>query len=571
MKNLLQLFYRPIGAASILLVGACTLLAPFVCAQSIGPTINVCTSELVDSSNSVSQTICLIGNSSQLDSFTEVSSYDWNYFPLVDSNTSLSSSGGFQAWSGWAVRDSYGPGGTYASSGIDTTPVLNDVYTMSGQSGYCYDSSGLGGRRDWDDNPNIHYCVWTDPGGYRSLQGVVTLPGSEGLLYPKYVVMGVTYAPPGDGHNSPWGTSYVKYTGVTSVGTSSTNSSSFSNELGYGIQINASASGHIPLGQTGIDGSISLTYGQSTGYTQAQEDSTTVTTNKSSLIEYGTSGYPTYYPTVGTQSPELPHDYDVIRLWLNPELIFTAYPAGGNSDGFVVWHGFAVDPADLNGPDVLQVQVGCLNGHFTADHCSSQQTNLNRAWVTDQKSPTSGTAITAWGCSPQTAESPSICPNTQDAYEVLKSDPLAYNPGGSTYTLLDSVPLPLNTPDGRFTQSAFPPNPASYVAGQHYQHDVVQKNTRQQTQNNSTEIKSKVERSAKASIGFLTIFSLSATYTETDTVDQKNSWLSSLSQENTVTNAVSLNGSIGTNYVPADFVLYQDNFFGTFLCYPKNY
>jgi hypothetical protein len=571
MKTLQRLARRRLWIVLFAVAVACLLSPSNACAQSIGPTVDECTTSWVDPNGYVAQIVCLLGNSSSIYASSEVDSYNWNYVPQVDSSTVMSDSDStFVAYSNYAVRDLSEQAGTDAYTAVSTTPSLNDVYTMYGNFGYCYDSSGQGGEGgDWNETGNVN-CNWNYPSNYMTLQGVVTLPGGKGLLYPKYLVAGVVYAPPGHGEMSPYGASNVGYVGTTSIGTTATNSSSYSTTLGYSIQLD-STNYKIPKAITAVSGQVQITTSNSSEFTQEQDTSTSITTNKSNSIQDGTAGYPTIYAPDGTLPPEMPNDYDVILLWLNPELVYTAYPAAGNSAGFILWQGHAYDPNDLDGPDIVEVQVGCLNGHFTAAHCSSQQTNLNRSWVSDQMSPTSGTHVTAPGCSPQTAESPSICPNTQDAYEILSADPLAYNPGGSAYTLLNSIPLPDTTADGRFTILPFEPNPARYTQDGHYQYTITQMNTKQQTQGGSTDIKSKTQVSVHADLTFLSIFGVNFTYTQSDTVDQKNTWLTTLSEQQTVQNAIQLNGSNTQNYVPEEFILYQDNLYGTFLAYPKNY
>ncbi len=382
--------------------------------------------------------------------------------------------------------------------------------------------------------------------------------GTQGLLYPKYLVVGVTYAPPG-------ANSYVQYTNTTSVGTTSTNQSSFSNTLGYSIQVQASIG--ISAGETLADGGVQLTATQSTDYTQTQNSSTSVTFNKSVSIADKAAGYPTTNSPDGPLSPALPNDYDVIWLWLNPELVFTAFPAGNGVPAAVQWNGYAYDPSDTAGPDIYPVQAGCLNGDFSDSYCATQQGVLNRSWVQGRMSPTTGASVTAAGC-PNGTQSPSICPNTEDAYNILSADPLASNPGGSAYTLFNSSPLPVTTSDGRFTQYPFPPNPVFYESGQTLGYTVTQMNTQQQSQGGSSQVKVTVSVSEQAETGFLSLFSEKTTWTESDTVSTTNTWLTTLNQQQTVQNAFSISGSNPPNYVDGEFIVYQDNQYGTFLCVP---
>lgn len=103
------------------------------------------------------------------------------------------------------------------------------------------------------------YCSGTWSGQYAN--GTVDTPtitvpvqnsSYNGFVNPKYVVVGVTYAPPGS-------SSYVQYTGTTSIGNTTTIASSFSNAVGFSVSVTASIKGW------GAKGSVTGT--SSTDYT----------------------------------------------------------------------------------------------------------------------------------------------------------------------------------------------------------------------------------------------------------------------------------------------------------------
>jgi hypothetical protein len=404
--------------------------------------------------------------------------------------------------------------------------------------------------------------------------------GVQGIIYPKYVVVGVTYAPPGDASGA---VSTVQYTGTTSVGTTVTGSTSFANDVGYSVQ--AQVTGGLPQGITnGSTGGVELTKTQSTNLTQTETNSSSITLNKTTSTAYSTNGYPTTFPITSGAAPVAnpaapatgstinPHDWDVIQVWFNPERVFTVFPATSLSPVIFQWDGYAYDPTDMAGPDVYPIQVGCLNGDFPASWCSTQQGVLNRAWVASETyplmSPTTRATTTAAGC-PQTSESPSICPKTQDAYNILASDPLAYNPGGSAYTLLNSSPLPSTTSDGRFTQYGYPPNPVDYEPGQTEAYTLTQMDTQTESSGGSSEYREAISVSEKVSEGFLGLFNASVTYTFSDTMTWTASWLNTLTTTQTVADAFTIKGSNPPNYVPGEFIVYQDNIFGTYMFYPN--
>jgi hypothetical protein len=268
--------------------------------------------------------------------------------------------------------------------------------------------------------------------------------------------------------------------------------------------------------------------------------------------------------------------------------MFTATAPSGSNPATIQWNGYAYDPYDMAGPDVESIPVGCLNGDFSTTYCAQAQSVLNRSWVTtesvEQMSPTTSAIVTASGCSPQTAESPSICPNTQDAYNILASDPLAYNPGGSTYTLFDSQPLPVTTSDGRYTQlsGTNDPNPVQFEPGQTETYNATQMNTQVESNGGSQKYEEKITISAKVSAGFLNIFNDTTTYTNTDDFTQTTTWLNSLTTTQSVADAFTIKASNPPNYVefpglypdgetaPGDFTAYQDNLYGTFVLVPAN-
>jgi hypothetical protein len=185
-------------------------------------------------------------------------------------------------------------------------------------------------------------------------------------------------------------------------------------------------------------------------------------------------------------------------------------------------------------------------------------------------SPTTSATTTASGCSPQTTDSPSICPNTQDAYNILAADPLAYNPGATPYTLLDSSPLPTTTSDGRYTQFAYPPNPVDYEPGQSLGYNVTQMDTQTESNGGSSQVNEKISVSEKISGGFFDLFKSSITFTQSDTMIWTSTWLNSLTTTQTVQDAFTIKGSNPPNYVPGEFIAYQDNQLGTFMFYPSN-
>ncbi len=476
--------------------------------------------------------------------------WTYNSFNYVLNGTSYPLSG-TQIFNGTKVGSGPGYSGECLALGASPSPL---ALTFLGPAGNCtidFEAAGEG------EGSATESCT----------------PGEQGLIYPKYVVVGVTYAPPGVGSD-------VQYTGVTSVGTTSGYGSAFSNDAGFTVSLSYTLGGGIPSMSTGPDGSVQVKASSSTDYIQTSQSSSAITLTKSASISYRTPGYPTTYSPNGTLAPSLPDDFDIIWVWLNAASEFTIFPADPplTTTQVTQWNGYGYDPIDLPGPDIFPVQVGCLNGDFLTgsfaaaypSYCAAQQGVLNRAWEVGKQSPESGAYTTAPGCSPQTAESPSICPNTQDAYNILEADPLAYIPGGAAYTLLDSSPPPEMTQDGRFTWLASANNPVPYVVGTQPSVVLTQMNTQEESSGGSNEFKQSISFSQTVSTGFAGLWKDSVTYSYIDTISSTYSWLTSLSTTQTVTDAFTIVGSSPPSYVPGEFICYQDNRFGTFMFYPSN-
>jgi hypothetical protein len=255
--------------------------------------------------------------------------------------------------------------------------------------------------------------------------------------------------------------------------------------------------------------------------------------------------------TPGTTNSCAPvnHDDDYILLWLNPLMIYTVYPSTKN----VVWNGYGYDNKDLQGPDIYPVQVGYLNGHFTDS--PSVDAVLARGWVTANEP----------GMIWPAGEGPGI--TSADKANILLADPLA-NP---SYTI--PSPFPTTTADGRFTQDPYPPNPVPYAPGGYNEaYSTVNINTQSVAQGASYSVKQAFGTEANFSGGtFLSTFTVDIK--TTDTLTWAYTWLNTLTVTNTLTDALSVTGptSCTPSYSgPGEFVVFQDNLYGTFMFYPSN-
>jgi len=391
---------------------------------------------------------------------------------------------------------------------------------------------------------------------------------TSGFINPKYVVVGVIYAPPGS-------SSFVQYTNTTTVGSTSTISSSFQNDVGYSVTLSNAVK--IP-GALPVSGGVKLTFTESTDYTQGTSSSTSTSVTQTASVIHKAGGTPTFSP--------LTNDDDYIVLWINPELLLTyTTPIGGNSASLVMT-GYAFDPNDpasgqppvsgpyISGPDVVQVQVGCLNGHIT---CPSTLGWLNNVEGTGSY-VSSGLLARTWqapsnGYSWPAGEVAGL--TFSDVCQILSFDPLAEMPGEcptqNDYTLLSSFPS--TTSDGRFTKIAYPPNPISYpVGGANTQYTLTQTNSLSESEGNSTTIKQAFSVSESFGVNFLGVFKSTATLKQSDTLTWNYSTLSALSTSSSLANALSITGPPDTPAYdgPVEFLAYQDNTFGTFVFVPVN-
>jgi len=376
---------------------------------------------------------------------------------------------------------------------------------------------------------------------------------SSGFINPKYVVVGVTYAPPGS-------SSSVTYSNTTMVGSTTNISTSFTNQTGYTVSVDRTIG--IPAGSI-LNGGVKLTVTQSKNYTQGSNSSVTNTVSKATNVAYTTPGTPTFSPVNS--------DYDFIWLWLNPELLMTYVPINGATPASLILTGYAFDPTDpvsgqpqpgvpyVGGPDILQVQVGCLNGHFS---CPSTLVITNGI-------VTSGALARSWANGEYvwpTGDGPGL--TTQDIANILTFDPLVPS---NNYTLLSS--LPSTTSDGRFTKEPFsPPNPVQYaVGGATEAYSMQQMNSQSVASGTTSTIQQSFGLSTQFNTSFSGFFTSTTTMTETRTLTWNYSRLDTLNTSTTLTNQLSVTGPPDpppTYNGPTQFIAYQDNIFGTFAFVP---
>jgi hypothetical protein len=370
--------------------------------------------------------------------------------------------------------------------------------------------------------------------------GVAILSSASVYLYPKYVVMGVTYAPPGP-------SSYVEYTSGTFLGSTKTISNSFNEGTSLTVSVG---------GQAGIPFifSTKLTATSTTSYSQTSASSTAITMSSQTQVTNHTTGTPNAYSPIN-------HDYDTIWLWLNPVVLLSANP---NTPSVLSWDGYGVDEDDQPALDIWPVQVGWLNGHFGATLDPGDANELNRSWANNLYSWPAG-------------DGPAL--NATDYANILLSDPFA-DPSYS----VDIIPgsNPATTLDGRFTISS--PNGSaaqSFIYKQADPGETASNQTLTNTYNNTNVQTSGNTYTTQQTFGLDVATKTGAIFVKIGTdfkLSQNLTWThqKNLAITNTSTDIdkLSITGPpcVATTFpcVPtytgnSEFDVYQDNIYGTFM------
>jgi hypothetical protein len=387
-----------------------------------------------------------------------------------------------------------------------------------------------------------------------------TVTAASGYINPRYVILGVTYAPPGN-------QSYVQYADSTTQGTSTSLNGSFSTKVGYTVSVSST------IGAGGkVAGNIGGTWGVSDtqtdtfseNYTQEQDTSSSVAL---SSTETWTNKIPgPLSPYVGVD-----HDYDLIWLWLNPLLNFTIHSGTPN----VTWTGYDFDRDDIAEMDIYPVYLGFLLGHLSVPGPNSQElTPFERTWAASNGQD--------WpaGITASLLNATDTAFNSTDAAAIAAADPFS-NPN---YTV--TVP---NTPtgnetssDGRFTLTGN--QVVDYVqpppGGQPFTQTLTESTTNTQTQGEGAkytlEIGYSWENMFKASFVF---DSISESVTNSDTLTWTDQWSKTNTEQTGVTATGSVTGppcvvsvtSCNPVYTgPTEYEVFQDNIYNTFMFYPVN-
>ncbi len=199
--------------------------------------------------------------------------------------------------------------------------------------------------------------------------GTYALPPITGVIYPKYRVVGLTYAPPGS-------KSTASYTNGFQSGTSTSMTTTVANEVTVTSKL---TTGVDLFGFLGGD----VTNTASTGWTQEQDNTSSI-----ALAQQYSSGLTVPGPPlVSGQDLGVDHDYDTVYVWINPadQLSFTGTtPTYTGSyydqrDGTTSETCNGMTFAGITGMDVVPLTIGQLRGtQAITDACLL--TRLGRPW-----------------------------------------------------------------------------------------------------------------------------------------------------------------------------------------------
>jgi hypothetical protein len=390
-----------------------------------------------------------------------------------------------------------------------------------------------------DPNTGVFVPVFTAP-SFTLVPSGPTLTGGadaslQGYVNPKYVILAWTYAPPGS-------KSSVVYNNSTMVGSSTTNNDSFANQVTESVTI-AGTTGSV-LGK--LDG-VEVSGTESTSYTDEQDSSKSISINQ-------TKTFITTVPGPSNDAFGVNHDYDVVWLWLNPLADFTVFPNLPNS---VLWTGYHFDMSDIPNMDVFGVQMGWLNGHFGTLPADIQHV-LDRTWAAGQTWPAGqGPGLTGPG------------PGT-DFDNIVKANPFS----DPTYTVT-VPPGAITSADGRFTVTAnsnidyVPPGPSGSPTTQSYSANYVQTDTKGQGAKYAF---SEGFATEEKFTGPAFLSDLVVDLKQSDTMTWTHQFSQTMTQSAGNTASFSVTGPAATaNYSgPTEFLVFQDNIFGTFMFYPVN-
>lgn len=354
----------------------------------------------------------------------------------------------------------------------------------------------------------------------------LTYGGTSGSIYPKYQIVGLTYAPPGSKSTATYSNGFLQ-------GTATSNEASWKNVLGVKVQVT-----------TGAD-LFGILSGQTTSIASANWTQTGSNTTSLSIQQNLTSGLTMDGPPLnGGMDQGVDHNYDIVYVWLNPAVLLSFT---GNA---VVTSGFYYDDRDgetpetcdgmtysgVTGMDVVPLTIGQLNGSQPiTDQCL--QVRLSRPWDTALGGLTSADFLEIAAADPFYTN-PSFNPNTDTSgrYDVPQ--------GPTIFTFVEGSGTPQTYASSYTTTSALG-----------------------QTASTSYSVGYSISGSASASwlADIMGKITLSDTYTST------NQWSQTVTNGTTQSDSFTIVPPAAGTYAGATNVqVWKDNIYGSFMFFPEN-
>lgn len=403
------------------------------------------------------------------------------------------------------------------------------------------------------------YTIVISPGpGF--VNATITVPG---YINPKYVVVSVIYAPPGS-------KSSVSYTNTSLISNTTSVTNTFINSITKTVKVTT------PGGLFGFLGG-SETQTQSTTLTQQSQDSSSVTssfTNTQGLTLFGPGPNNNCGPLAGDYIG-VDHDCDLIKVWLNPVMLFTLTNDGDGS-AVVQWNGYGFSSLDTTAPiHIVDILVGCLNGDLAASdsRCAPPLGEFQRPWAANENWPAGqGPGLTQtdlnnilaadpWGqCNPNSPIGASACPT----FSVNSSGVFVLLPPQFSLSNLENIPYREGAPQSTFMIS------------------TANSNTQGQESQTSFSQTFGVEN-AFTGTGFLAGFganvSTSRTVTSKYEVNNQTTVSNTFAGQANITGPACNGNPCNPPYPPnpalygtgTEFDIFLDHFFGTFVFVPSSY
>lgn len=341
---------------------------------------------------------------------------------------------------------------SYTFGGFSFTSVTGSMQAIPGSTFYKVNGNTGCSTSPPQSGPTITfngsgYQIVVTPGA-GLVSATITVPG---YVNPKYVVVGVIYAPPGS-------KSVVTYTNSNTISNTSSVTNTFMSSFTRTVKVTR------PGGLFGFLGGTQTTTNSTTLTQQSQtSDSVTASQTTTSGLQLSGPGSSNNCGPLASDFIGVDHDCDEIEIWINPVTLFTLTNNGQNNP-VVQWNGYGFSSLDQTAPiDIVKILVGCLNGDLPTggSMCAPPLSQLRRSWAENENWPSGqGPGLTQsdlnnilaadpWGqCKPNSPIGSGACPTfsnnsgnfvllpPQFTLSDLEDVPYSQaSPGTATYTV----------------------------------------------------------------------------------------------------------------------------------------